>query len=402
MAEQLDNRVLLGPPKQNAKYTFWNSIRGDRGIWIIILLLSLISLAAVYSSCSSLAFYKGKTALFFLFKQLTFVLLGVTALYLCHRIPLGWYRKLAFLGIVAITILMVITAIAGTTYNDATRVLNIFGFSFQPSEVAKVALILYMAKVIEDRELKSFREFSIFLMIPVAILCLLLLWGSVSAGVIMGGTAFLIMLVSGISAKHLIKTAGIALMGIFMVITLAMTTPMFPRIETAVKRVTTFVDDGKGDSFQADQAKIAIASGGIVGKGPGNSTQRYILPKPYHDFIYAIIVEEYGIIGGTAVLFLFLWFFYRSYLIARQCTRTFSSLLVIGLGMLILFQAMVHMGVNVGILPVTGQTLPLVSLGGTSFVAMSAAFGIILSVSRTIEKGEVSRSEISLKGEASL
>ena len=364
-------------------------MRGDRGIWIIILLLSLISLAAVYSSSSALAFHQGRSASFFLLKQLAFVTLGLATLYVCHLIPLGWYRKLAFLGMVVAITLLIVTIFVGDTHNDATRWLTLFGVSVQPSEVVKVAMVLYMAKVIEDRKFETFKEFSIFLMAPIAILCLLTLWGSISAGLILGGTAFLILIIAGLSSKHIIKMVGIFLLGMALIIALAKWTPLFPRIDTMITRLTTFVDKEKGDTFQADNAKIAIASGGILGKGPGNSTQRFILPKPNHDFIYAIIIEEYGMVGGVAILLLFLWFFFRTYLIAKRCTRSFSSLLTIGLGLLIVLQAMLHIGVNVGLLPVTGQTLPLVSLGGTSFIAVSAAFGIILSVSRTIEKTEI-------------
>jgi len=388
MAEQLNNTVTLELPQQSVKSSFWNSLKGDHGIWLIILLLSMISLAAVYSSTSSLAFREGKTALFFLLKQLRFVILGLTILYLCHRIPLGWYRKLAFAGVIISIIMLIFTVFAGTTLNDGTRWLRILGFSFQPSEVAKIALILYIAKVIEDRTFNTFKEFTLFLMIPVALICLLILWGSFSAGVMLGGTALIILFIAGVSAKHIFKMMGIFMAGLAVVVALAVWTPLFPRIETAMSRFTTFVGDEKGDTFQADHAKIAIASAGIVGKGPGNSTQRHILPHPYSDFIYATIVEEYGMIGGVVVLLLFIWFFYRTYLIAKQCTRNFSSLLAIGLGVLIVFQAMLHIGVNVGLLPVTGQTLPLVSLGGTSFVVMSVAFGMILAVSRTVEKAK--------------
>jgi len=373
-------------PEQSVKRSFWNTIRGDKGIWVIILLLSLISLAAVYSSTSSLAFREGKTAFFFLLKQSGFVLIGLSILYICHRIPLGWYRRFAVLGMWASICLLVATLLFGVTINDGTRWLVILGFSFQPAEVAKIAMILYIAKTIETKNLAVFKEFAIHLLLPIAVVCLLILWGSVSACVMLGGTAFIIMVIAGVSAKHLVKTLGIFVAGVVVVAALAFWTPWFPRIETAIERFLTFV---KEDNFQAKQAKIAIASAGILGKGPGNSTQRYILPHPYSDFIYATIVEEYGLVGGIAILLLFLWFFYRTCRIATQCARVSSILLVIGLGMLIVFQAMLHMGVNVGILPVTGQTLPLVSLGGTSFVIMSAAFGMILAVSRTIEKEQM-------------
>ena len=366
--------------------SFWNTLRGDRGIWVIILLLSLISLAAVYSSSSSLAFREGKTAFSFLMKQLRFVVLGLSMLYVCHLIPLGWYRKLAVFGLFASVILLILTPFVGMTLNDGTRWLNILGFSFQPAEMAKIALILYIAKAVEDRTFTEFKEFCLYLMLPISVVCLLILWGSVSAGLLLGGTIFMILLIASIPLRHLAKMAGIFAGGGLIVVLLAFATPLFPRIETAASRLTSFVDDENKDNFQANHAKIAIASGDILGKGPGNSTQRYILPHPYSDFIYATIVEEYGLAGGLGVLLLFLWFFYRCYLIAKACTRNFSSLLAIGLGMLIVFQALLHMGVNVGLLPVTGQTLPLVSLGGTSFIIISAAFGMILSVSRTVEK----------------
>ena len=389
MTHKPSDRIALEVP--SPKRALERSMRGDRGIWIIIVLLSLISLAAVYSSTSSLAFLQGRTASFYLFRQFAFVTLGLATLFVCHLIPLGWYRKFSFLGMMIAIALLIITLVAGETHNDATRWITILGITIQPSEVVKVAMILYVAKVIEDRKFETFKEFTLYLMAPLGILTLLMLWGSISAGLILGGTAFLILLISGISFKHISKMMGIFFIGLILVVALAKATPLFPRIETAVSRITTFADDGKGDTFQADHAKIAIASGGIFGKGPGNSTQRIILPKPYHDFIYAIIVEEYGIVGGGAVLLLFLWFFFRCYLIAKRCTRNFSSLLVIGLGLLIVLQAMLHICVNVGLLPVTGQTLPLVSLGGTSFIAVSAAFGIILAVSRTIERTEMKK-----------
>ncbi|MCL2501706.1 MAG: FtsW/RodA/SpoVE family cell cycle protein [Bacteroidales bacterium] len=363
------------------------TIAGDRGIWIIVLLLALISLAAVYSS--SIVLVGKRTVFFFLIRQSLFVMAGLAVVYFCHHIPLGIYRNLAFIGLILSIGLLIATIFWGTTHNDGTRWIEIAGISFQPAEAAKVALILYMAKALEDRVFLTFKEFTLYLLLPVGLICLLLLWGSNSAGIIMGGTAFMIMVMAGISAKHLLKTIGIASMALLFVIALAMSPlGLFPRVETGINRVFNFVNEDKGDSYQSDQAKIAIASAGFLGKGPGNSTQRHFLPKPESDFIYAIIVEEYGLLGGVSVVMLFLWFFYRACLIAKRCTRRFSALLVIGLSMFIVFQALLHIGVNVGILPVTGQTLPLVSRGGTSFLAVSVAVGMILTISRTIEKNK--------------
>ena len=176
MTQPLGNTIELNPP-QSYQRSFWNSLRGDRGIWTIILLLSLISLAAVYSSSSSLAFREGKTALFFLLKQSGFVMIGLAILYVCHRVPLGWYRKLAFIGLfVSIGLLGLLFTPLGKTLNDGTRWLGILGFRFQPAEIAKIALILYVAKALEDHKFETFKEFTLYLLLPVSVVCLLILW----------------------------------------------------------------------------------------------------------------------------------------------------------------------------------------------------------------------------------
>ncbi|MDR2585429.1 MAG: FtsW/RodA/SpoVE family cell cycle protein [Prevotellaceae bacterium] len=369
--------------EQTVKPSFWRTLKGDKGIWVIILLLSLISLVAVYSSTYTLAYRQGRIASFFLLKQFGSVMIGLAVLYICHRIPLGWYRKFSLLGLLVSIGLLVATLIFGKTINDGTRWLTIAGFTFQSTEIAKIALILYVAVTIETRKLDTFKEYSLYLLLPVAVVCLLLLWGSNSAVILLGGTVYLVLIVAGTKLKRLLITFGLIVVSLVIIVSLAKYTPLFPRIETAIKRI-----DGK-NQYQAIHAKIAVASAGIVGKGPGNSTQRILLPHPYSDFIYATIVEEYGLLGGSVILLLFLWFFYRTCRIAKQCTRISSILLVVGLGMLIAIQAIIHMGVNVGLFPVTGQTLPLVSMGGTSFVVICAAFGMILAVSRTVEKKQV-------------
>ena len=383
------------PDQENITVQVKKTIGGDKGIWAIVLLLALISLAAVYSS--SIVLVGKKSVFYFLIKQSLFAATGLGVIYFCHLIPLGMYRGLAFLGLIFAIGLLTATLFWGTTHNDGTRWIELAGVSFQPAELAKVALVLYMAKALEDRTCNTFKEFSIYLLLPAGIVCLLILWGSISAGVLLGSTAFMVWVIAGVSAKHLFKTLGIMGAGLVLIVALAVWTPLFPRVETAFGRITRFArlaPEEEVDNYQADQAKIAIASGGIFGKGPGNSTQRLFLPKRESDFIYAIIVEEYGLLGGVAVLMLFLWFFYRSCLIAQRCTRRFSLLLVVGLGMYVVFQALLHIGVNVGLLPVTGQTLPLVSRGGTSFLAVSAAVGMILAVSRTIEKTKPQTEEV--------
>lgn len=383
--------------------SFVNRLKGDKVIWIIVLALSLISIAAVYSSSSSLAFREGKTTFSFLLKQMRFVIFGLTTLYICYRIPLGWYRKFAYLGMVVSIGLLIATIAMGTTLNDAERWISIFGVSFQPSEVTKIALMLYLAKVIEDRSFDTFKEFSIWVLAPLGITLLLILNGSASTALILGGLSFLILVIGGVKWSHLFKSAGIAILILLLAVFLNQAFGLFPRIQTLVSRIENFVVKKDIDkdltpqekqklldkTFQADMSKIAIASANIIGKGPGKSTQRYVLPHPYSDFIYSIIVEEWGLIGGVTVLFLYLWFLFRCIAIARNCTKMFSAILVIALGLLIATQAMLHILVNVSLLPVTGHTLPLISLGGTSLIIMSSAFGIILAVSRSVESGRV-------------
>ncbi len=383
--------------------SFVNRLKGDKIIWIIVLALSLISIAAVYSSSSSLAFREGKTTFSFLLKQMRFVIFGLTTLYICSRVPLGWYRKISILGMIVSIGLLIATILMGTTLNDAERWISIFGVSFQPSEIAKIALMLYLAKVLEDHTFETFKEFAIWVLAPLGTMLLLILNGSASTALILGGLSFLILIIGGVKWKHLIKSAGIAMLTLLLAVLLNQTFGLFPRIQTLVSRVENFVNKKDIDeslksqdkqklldkTFQADMAKIAIASANIIGKGPGKSTQRYVLPHPYSDFIYSIIVEEWGLIGGVTVLLLYLWFLFRCIAIARNCTKLFSAILVIALGLLITTQAMLHILVNVSLLPVTGHTLPLVSLGGTSLIIMSSAFGIILAVSRSVESGKV-------------
>ena len=384
-------------------------LKGDKVIWIIIFMLSLISVAAVYSSSSSLAFRENKSTMDFLFKQLRFIIFGLTALYICYKIPLGWYRMLSYFGMILSVGFLTATILVGSSYNDAERWLRIGVISFQPAEFAKIAVILYLSKILEDFKFETYKEFLIWAVAPLGVVILLILYGSISTGLLVGAVSFLLFLIAGIKWMHLLKTAGIAVITLVLIIVMNMMFGLFPRVETAVNRIKNHTIEHKAEdaltpqekqaildkTFQADMAKIAVASAGILGKGPGNSIQRNLLPHPYSDYIYAIIIEEWGFIGGLLVLMLYVWFFTRCIMLARSCTRTFSLMLVMGFAILITSQALLHICVNVGLLPVTGHTLPLVSLGGTSLIIMSGGFGIILSVSRTIEN--ISKKEAAAK-----
>jgi len=373
-------------------------LKGDKVIWIIVFLLSLISIAAVYSSSSSLAFRDKVGTFDILLKQMRFVVFGLTALYICYKIPIGWYRRLAYPGMLASLALLALTAFAGVNINSADRAFVIMGISFQPSEIAKIAIVLYLAKVLEDFKFDSFKEFMIWIIAPVGVSLILIFNGSASAALLVGIVVFAMLIIANIKWTHILKAGGIAVGALILLILLNLSFGLFPRINTASSRLTTYFVNHDEESltplqkqaiaaktFQADMAEVAIASGGITGKGPGKSTQRNLLPHPYSDYIYAVIIEEWGLIGGFFVLMFYVWFFTRCVMLIRSCTKLFTISLVAGLGVLITTQALVHILVNVGLLPVTGHTLPLISLGGTSFIIMSGAFGIILSVSRTIE-----------------
>lgn len=375
-------------------------LHGDKVIWIIVILLSIASIALIYSSSSSLAFKHNTTNFNYLLKQIQFVLMGLGFLYICYKIPLGLYRLAVYPLFFFSLVLLVLTPIIGEELNNAKRWLSIGPISFQPAEIVKITLIMYLAKVIELYKLDTFKEFFWRIVAPIGFVCIVILIGSVSTAIVMGLISLLVLAIAGVKWSYLLKSAGIALSAFLLVIVFHILFGIFPRFDTALNRIKGYMasDDtvkelsveekqkASDKTFQADMAQIAISSGKIIGKGPGKSTQRYVLPHPYSDFIYTIIIEEYGLVGGVVILLFYLQLLYRCVLLVKNCTRKFSAITVGGIGLMIVLQAFLHILVNVGIFPVTGHTLPLVSLGGTSFIIFSIAFGIILSVSRTIEK----------------
>ncbi len=393
-----------------------NRLHGDRVIWVIILFLSLVSLALIYSASSSLAFKEHTTNFAYLLKQLRFVVLGLVALYICYKIPLRWYRYLSAPLFVMSIILLVLTPIIGTEVNGAKRWLSIGSLSFQPTEIAKITTILYLARILEVSKIETYKQFLLKIVAPVGMVCILIMIGSVSQALLVALISLLVLVAAGVKFKHLLYTAGLAGCALVLIILLNLSFGWFSRVDTATSRLKKFfvseteqvVDGGMtaaeqkqkqaDETFQADMAKIAISSVGVIGKGPGKSTQRYVLPHPYSDYIYTIIIEEYGMIGGVVILMLYLWFFNRCVKLVKSCKTVFSALTVGGLGLLIVVQAALHILVNVGLLPVTGHTLPLVSLGGTSLIILSCAFGIILSVSRTKEVAQSKEKKLTAAG----
>jgi cell division protein FtsW len=377
-------------------------LKGDKVIWIIIFLLSMISVMAVYSSSNALAFMENKKTIDYLFRQMQFILFSLTTVFIFYNIPLGIYRMFSFLVMPAAILLLIVTMTSGASYNNADRWIKVFGFTIHTGEIAKIAIIMYLSRVMEARKFDNFKEFAYWVVAPLGFAVLLILNGSISMGLLISAVSFLMFVIAGIKWSHLFKTVLIGVSVIGLVVLLNLSFGLFPRVETAVNRIKNFATDKTIDSelspiekqqlldktFQADMARIAVASVGVFGKGPGNSTQRNLLPHPFSDFIYAIIIEEYGLLfGGVFVLMLYLWFLARAIMVTKKCSTKFSSMLVMGLAILITSQALLHICVNVGLLPVTGHTLPLVSLGGTSLIIMGGAFGMILSVSRTVEAG---------------
>jgi cell division protein FtsW len=380
---------------------FFQSFKGDRVLWQIIILLSAISLLAVFSATSSLADLNGKTAFEYLRRQFIFIAFSILLVYVAHITPYYLYRNFAKLILVFSFALLVFTLLVGAEFNEASRRIELFGLvTFHPSELAKFAIILYIAKVLEehskDHTLDTFQKYFWRIIVPVAALCVLLIrMGSTSVALLLGFTVFIVLIVARIRSSYLWKTLAIALALLGVIVLLSYTTPMFTRVKKMVNnRVLVFFAPEDSErakeafTFQPDNAKIAVASGGFLGKGPGNSTQRHILPNAYDDFIFAIIVEEYGLWGCSFVLLLYLWMFYRVVVIVRSCRKIFYSVVILGIMLQIVFQAFLHMGVSVGLLPVTGQTLPLVSHGGSSLITTGFALGIVLSISREAEEQE--------------
>ncbi len=374
-------------------------LQGDKVIWIIIFLLSIISLLVVYSSTGTLAYkVKGGNTSYFFIKQLVLLLGCYFIIYITHKIPYKHYSSWANMGLVVAIGMLLLAKIVGVNLNQASRWITIpgIGFNFQPSELAKLALILFVSRILSkfqtDKECQKEAFWKIIA--AIAVVCGIIFLDDFSTSALLGGICLMLMFIGRIGAKYLLGTMGT---GLGLIIILLIIAPFLPdsfgRIHTVRNRILNFAGMGEKKTnndrnYQVDQAKIAVVSGGIIGKGPGNSNQRNFLPHPYSDFIYAIILEELGWIGGFGILALYLFLIYRAGSIVRKCDRTFPAFLVIGLSLSIVAQALTNMAVSVNLIPVTGQPLPLVSMGGTSLIFTSAALGMILSVSRSVKEQE--------------
>ena len=385
--------------------------RGDKVIWAIVVVLALVSMLVVYSSTGLLAYRynRGNTEVY-LFKQIIFIIVGLSVIYFSHRVNYTIYSRVArILFIIAIP-LLIYTFFFGVRLNEGSRWIRlpIINLTFQTSDLAKLALFMYVSRMLSKKQnvIKDFRKGFLPVIIPVLIICALIAPANLSTALVVGATSLLLMFIGRISIKHLMLTVGIASIPVIFLVLVSVAyydkeegrskeIPAFlgsERIPTWIGRVQNFIYGSaqmdKDENYQVNQAKIAVSKGGILGLGPGNSETRNFLPHPYSDFIYAIIIEEYGIAGGAFIIFVYLVFLFRSIRIFRRCPYAFGAFLALGLSFTLVMQALINMAVTVNLFPVTGVTLPLVSMGGSSFLFTCLSIGIILSVARNVEQLE--------------
>ncbi|MBW3546444.1 MAG: putative lipid II flippase FtsW [Bacteroidetes bacterium] len=358
----------------------YKNLKGDPVIWFIVFVLSMLSILVVYSSTGSLAYKRmGGDTEYYLFKHSALVFLSLFAMWAAHNVDYSYYSRISRLALWISVPLLVFSWLFGTNINEASRWITIpyINQAFQPSDLAKVALLVTLASMLSRRQkdIADFQRALIPMLLWIGLICGLIAVTNVSTAILLFATCTLVLFIGRVPMKYL---AMLLLIG---VVSGTLALAVGQRTGTAIHRVESFFDDEE-IPFQAKQSYIAIASGGLTGKGPGQSDQRNFLPHPYSDFVFAIVLEEYGLIGGALVVFLYLALLYRGMKAAAESDRAYGGLLSAGLSFALVMQAMVNMGVAVGLGPITGLTLPLISMGGTSQLFTGLALGIILSVSR--------------------
>ncbi len=410
MAEQINIKQFFTPSISGVSNNLVSKTKGDRVIWGIVVILTLVSLLVVYSSTGSLAYKYSKSTESYLFKQFAFIILGVMVIYFAHRVNYTLYSRVAKLLFVISIPLLIYTYFFGTKLNEGSRwiMLPVINMTFQTSDMAKLALFMYLSRQLSRRQnvIKDFKKGFLPIILPVLIICLLIAPANLSTAILIAGTSFMLMFIGRVNTKHILLTIGLALLPVLVLVGVAakyydhstQKTKDLPaifsvgRIPTWIGRIQTFMysskEVGNEKLYQVNQAKIAIASGSWFGRGPGNSNARNFLPHSYSDFIYAIILEEYGLAGGAFMVFIYLLFLYRCIRLYRKCPFAFGAFLALALSFMLVIQAIANMGVNVNLFPNTGVTLPLVSMGGSSFLFTCLSIGIILSVARNVEQLE--------------
>ena len=368
-------------------------LKGDPIIWAVLIALSIFSLLAVYSSTGTLAYrYQGGNTSYYFIKHASSLLAGLFIVFLVHLIPYRLFSRISQVMLVIAVPLLLFTLVFGSNINQATRSLKIpvIGMTIQTFDFAKLALIMFIARMLSLHQGDVSNNLNTFLKMlgPVILICGLIMPANLSTALILFAACYVLMFIGRVRFRYLASFGSLVLLIVSLVILIALHSEWEGRWGTWKNRIESFIDKDAGDNYQVNQSKIAIVSGGLIKLRPGKSIQRNYLPHPYSDFIYAIIVEEYGLIGGIVVMFLYLYLLFRAGVMVRKCTRTFPAFLAIGLTILIVMQAITNMAVAVNIFPVTGQPLPIISMGGTSILFTCVSLGILLSVSRGIDQPE--------------
>ena len=382
----------------NRVFEAYYNLKGDKVIWLIVVLLSMMSVLVVYSASGSMAYkLRGGNTEYYLVQQLVFLLAGLALMYLCYKIDYSIYSRWApYLLLVAVPLLFY-TVFFGTEINEARRWITIpwIDKTIQTSDFGKIALILFVARSLATKQdfIKDFKSAFLPIILPVILVCALIAPADLSTGALLFVTCIIMMFVGRIALKYVFMLGVLGVIAGALIYFIGLQYPDFVRVETWASRVKDFLAMGDGD-FQVQQAKIAIAEGGFFGVGPGNSIQRNHLPYAYADCIYAIICEEYGLIGGLIVLFLYLGLLVRCMFIVVKSPKAFGAILAFGLCLNLVIQAFANIAVSVQLVPATGLTLPLISMGGTSLLFTCISLGIILSVSRHADQAFAERIEL--------
>jgi len=378
--------------------------KGDVTLWVILIFLSLISLVIVYSATGKLAYREANgNTMYYLIRQVVFILSGFgIMLFLVNVLPVTLYFKISpvLIGITIFTLILAIIQykLTGSVDNKETsRSLNMPFFSFQPAELAKISLIMYAARLLSkaQRTEEELRMAFYWITGVSAVVCFLIFLSNFSTAALVFVTILILMLIARVAFKYILSLVGAGVVAVILIYGAATAFPdsigSIGRVQTVKGRIDDFVkgdnDQVKGTT-QADYARLAIFEGGVVGKGPGNSEVSNYMEAGYNDFIYAILIEEYGFVGGAFLALLYLILLFRGVIIVRRCDRTFPAFMVTGLVLLMTFQAFINMAVSVGAVPVTGQPLPWVSMGGSSMLFTAASFGVILAVSANNQKNK--------------
>jgi cell division protein FtsW len=395
--------------------------RGDKVIWALVVLLALVSLLAVYSATGSLAYknYKGNTEIYLL-KQVAFIVVGIMVIYFAHLVNYTFYSRAAKILFIISIPLLVYTLFFGVRMNEGSRWIRLpfINMTMQTSDLAKLTLFIYLARLLSKRQevIKDFKKGFLPVVAPVILTCVLIAPANLSTAMLLGASCLMLLFIGRVRTRHILMTIGFAMIPLLFLVLAAVirhrsgteettvvvkksSSGIWGRVDTWIGRVENFIysnkEAGNDDAYQVNQAKIAIANGGTLGVGPGNSTTRDYLPQAYNDFIFAIIIEEYGLMGGALMVFIYLVFLFRCIRIFKRCPFAFGAFLALGLSFTLVLQALANMAVTVNLFPVTGVTLPLVSMGGTSFIFTCLAIGIILSVARNVEQLEGKKEVVS-------